>query len=72
MIWRKKEAGRYITKKLKESEWYTCKVCDGTRSYYTEGDLHKSGGIVPCYHCDANGLMRTKSIWVKDPVDTKA
>lgn len=33
---------------LPKNEWYTCPSCDGKKSYYMSGDLHKSGGIVPC------------------------
>lgn len=43
---------------LPKDQWHTCQICDGTGSYYMSGDLHKSGGIVPC-SCH-NGIRKDK------------
>jgi hypothetical protein len=37
-----------------------CSTCGGQGSYFDEGDLHRSPGIVPCYNC-VNGRVKVKS-----------
>ena len=46
-----------VTLPLPEDKWHRCTTCDGTSSYYMEGDLHRSGGTVPC-HC-SGGLIKS-------------
>jgi hypothetical protein len=35
-----------------------CDICDGKGSYYMERDLHRSGGIVPCPHCNKGYITK--------------
>lgn len=58
--WMKDNGVEEYTKRIElpKSEWHTCPSCDGKSSYYMEGDLHKSGGIVPCGCGD--GIRRFK------------
>lgn len=51
----------WITIDLPKEEWYTCTACNGTKTYLTTRDLHRSAGWVPCYRCDENGLLRTRT-----------
>jgi transcription elongation factor Elf1 len=62
---------KYETVKLKASEWYKCPVCEGTGSYETSGDLHKSGGIVPCNRC-SDGVVKSEVREIKRRVRVKA
>lgn len=36
---------------------YKCPVCHGVGIYYMEGDIHRSGGNVPCNLCDKKGYL---------------
>ena len=36
---------------------YKCPACHGAGTYYMEGDLHRSGGNVPCNLCDKKGYL---------------
>jgi hypothetical protein len=37
-----------VMKEAEEAKKPKCPICGGTGSYYMDGDLHKSGGMVPC------------------------
>lgn len=47
---------------LPKNKWHKCNTCGGKKFYYQERNLHESGGMVPCTHCD-KGIMKYK--WVK-------
>lgn len=55
-----------ISVSLPENEWHVCPTCKGTKSYFMQGDLHRSSGIVPCYHCQHDGWIRTKLVEVTE------
>lgn len=57
-----KENFYVMTMKLHKDNWQRCYFCDGKGSYYVSGDLHKSGGVVPC-SCD-NGIIKKKIVYV--------
>lgn len=48
--------------KLHKDNWKKCNSCNGTGSYYISGDLHKSGGVVPCDCSD--GVIKSKIVYI--------
>jgi len=63
-----KKITRYVD--LPKEKWYTCTSCHGKGSYFMEGDLHRSSGVVPCNRC-RGGLIKGKYVeewvWPKVP-----
>ncbi len=48
---------------IPKNRWHKCPTCQGTKSYLESGDLHRSEGWVPCYHCNQDGLRTYE--WVR-------
>ena len=59
----------YETRDLPEDMWHTCPSCYGRGQVFSQGDLHRSSGIVPCGHPNCHGgVIKTETVMVRKPV----